>query len=151
MNMPTKIENALKKIDVYDSELAQNIAGQLKNKQYLFEARNKQAQRIEYDSTVLGLLQEIMKVYSGSNVFSYEMMNSIEHTSTRCLQLLEELIYSSPKGIDICKRNPLQELPQLIRIVFESVLCGNAVPFVVPVCPDLKGYSLQEGLWRSSR
>jgi hypothetical protein len=102
--------------------------------------------KIKHDASIESLVFEVLSLHQNNPHLVMESLQRIETASASTVELILELIVSPPKGIDVCGRNPLQELPQLSRLLLQHQLINEPVPIVVPVCPDLDQYKLGDDL-----
>jgi hypothetical protein len=139
--MPSRIENLIRRVDT----VAPSLATTLYQSQQEF-SRADTPKKIKYDTATETLVFELLNLYQATPGLVQEALSKIETATASTLDFILELIVSPPKGIDVCSRNPLQELPQLSRLLLQHQLVNEPVPVVVPVCPDLDQYKLGDDL-----
>lgn len=101
--------------------------------------------RFESDRVRLGFVNRALTREAG-NLLASMPATEVQSACVDSSKLALELLLQPPKGIEVCSRNPKAELPQLAKLLVQSKLYDQPVPFMVPCCPDTNQYRLGDGL-----
>jgi len=101
--------------------------------------------RFESDRVRLGFVNRAL-TKEAESLLATTPATEVQAACVDSSRLALELLLQPPKGIEVCSRNPKAELPQLAKLLVQSKLRNEPVPFMVPCCPDTNQYRLGDGL-----